>query len=185
MYERSPINIENVSGWRRRSRARGKAAVSERLGCSQRCNRGATAMRKLSCTSGADIGLALLPPSSACHAEGGTGDRFWQTAYVRVHPVLDCRHHQRLLHAITRQVQGSIGQNIRGARSDPLRWTDTPVVQRVRIMTAEKIGALIVMDGERLTGIFTERDALPQSSPALRKHDLIKHLNARVRARFV
>ena len=52
-------------------------------------------------------------------------------------------------------------------------------------MTAEKIGALIVMDGERLTGIFTERDALPQSSPALRKHDLIKHLNARVRARFV
>ena len=28
------------------------------------------------------------------------------------------------------------------------------------MMTAEKIGALIVMDGERLVGIFTERDAL-------------------------
>jgi CBS domain-containing protein len=27
-------------------------------------------------------------------------------------------------------------------------------------MTASKIGALIVMDGERLIGIFTERDAL-------------------------
>jgi CBS domain-containing protein len=27
-------------------------------------------------------------------------------------------------------------------------------------MTAGKIGALIVLDGERLTGIFTERDAL-------------------------
>jgi CBS domain-containing protein len=27
-------------------------------------------------------------------------------------------------------------------------------------MTAEKIGAVIVMDGERLIGIFTERDAL-------------------------
>ena len=27
-------------------------------------------------------------------------------------------------------------------------------------MTAEKIGALMVMDGERLKGIFTERDAL-------------------------
>src|SRR3970282_1532710 len=26
------------------------------------------------------------------------------------------------------------------------------------LVTAEKIGALIVMDGERLTGIFTERD---------------------------
>jgi len=37
---------------------------------------------------------------------------------------------------------------------------NTPVTVCVRAMTAEKIGALIVMDGERLTGIFTERDAL-------------------------
>jgi len=37
---------------------------------------------------------------------------------------------------------------------------DTPVTACVRTMTAEKIGALIVMDGERLIGIFTERDAL-------------------------
>ena len=37
---------------------------------------------------------------------------------------------------------------------------DTPVSTCVRLMTDAKIGALIVMDGERLTGIFTERDAL-------------------------
>jgi len=37
---------------------------------------------------------------------------------------------------------------------------DTLVTECVRKMTAEKIGALIVMDGERLIGIFTERDAL-------------------------
>ena len=37
---------------------------------------------------------------------------------------------------------------------------DTLVTECVRTMTAEKIGALIVMDGERLIGIFTERDAL-------------------------
>ena len=37
---------------------------------------------------------------------------------------------------------------------------DTPVTECVRLMTASKIGALIVMDGERLIGIFTERDAL-------------------------
>ena len=37
---------------------------------------------------------------------------------------------------------------------------DTPVTECVRTMTAEKIGALLVMEGERLTGIFTERDAL-------------------------
>ena len=37
---------------------------------------------------------------------------------------------------------------------------DTPVSECVRLMTASKIGALIVLDGERLIGIFTERDAL-------------------------
>jgi len=37
---------------------------------------------------------------------------------------------------------------------------DTLVTECVRTMNAEKIGALIVMDGETLIGIFTERDAL-------------------------
>jgi Predicted signal-transduction protein containing cAMP-binding and CBS domains len=37
---------------------------------------------------------------------------------------------------------------------------DTLVTECVRIMSAKKIGALIVMDGEKLVGIFTERDAL-------------------------
>jgi CBS domain-containing protein len=37
---------------------------------------------------------------------------------------------------------------------------DCPVTECVRLMTVEKIGALVVMDGGRLTGIFTERDAL-------------------------
>jgi CBS domain-containing protein len=37
---------------------------------------------------------------------------------------------------------------------------DTSVTECVRLMTAEKIGALIVLDGERLIGMFTERDAL-------------------------
>jgi CBS domain-containing protein len=37
---------------------------------------------------------------------------------------------------------------------------DTPVTECVRKMSAEKIGALLIMDGERLIGIFTERDAL-------------------------
>ena len=36
----------------------------------------------------------------------------------------------------------------------------TLVTECVRLMTAGKIGALIVMDGGRLIGIFTERDAL-------------------------
>jgi CBS domain-containing protein len=37
---------------------------------------------------------------------------------------------------------------------------DTLVTECARLMTAGKVGALIVIDGERLIGIFTERDAL-------------------------
>ena len=37
---------------------------------------------------------------------------------------------------------------------------DAQVTECVRLMTTNKIGALVVMDGERLIGIFTERDAL-------------------------
>lgn len=37
---------------------------------------------------------------------------------------------------------------------------DTLVMDCVRKMSAEKIGALVVMQGERLVGIFTERDAM-------------------------
>jgi CBS domain-containing protein len=37
---------------------------------------------------------------------------------------------------------------------------DTPVAECVRTMTTKRIGAMMVMDGESLIGIFTERDAL-------------------------
>jgi CBS domain-containing protein len=38
--------------------------------------------------------------------------------------------------------------------------SDASITECVRLMTAGKIGALIVMDGGQLVGIFTERDAL-------------------------
>jgi len=37
---------------------------------------------------------------------------------------------------------------------------DASVFECVRLMTAKRIGALVVLDREKLTGIFTERDAL-------------------------
>ena len=38
--------------------------------------------------------------------------------------------------------------------------SDTPVIECVRTMTSAKIGALMIIDGGKLVGIFTERDAL-------------------------
>jgi len=49
-----------------------------------------------------------------------------------------------------------------------------PVADAARLMRTHKVGAILVLDGERLAGIFTERDALfrvvaegrdPQSTP--------------------
>ncbi len=37
---------------------------------------------------------------------------------------------------------------------------DTPVIECVRTMAGKKIGALIILEGGKLVGIFTERDAL-------------------------
>jgi CBS domain-containing protein len=37
---------------------------------------------------------------------------------------------------------------------------DTTVAEAARLMKEQRVGALLVLDGERLTGIFTERDAL-------------------------
>jgi CBS domain-containing protein len=37
---------------------------------------------------------------------------------------------------------------------------DTLITECVRLMTAQRIGALVVMDGDKLEGIFTERDGL-------------------------
>jgi len=37
---------------------------------------------------------------------------------------------------------------------------DTPVSECVQLMTKAKIGSLVILDGEKLAGIFTERDAL-------------------------
>jgi len=35
---------------------------------------------------------------------------------------------------------------------------DTPVIEAIRLMACESIGAVLVMDGERLIGILSERD---------------------------
>jgi CBS domain-containing protein len=56
--------------------------------------------------------------------------------------------------------QTPLNKIIEGGKAIHSVTPDTSVTECVRLMTAGKIGALIVMDGGRLVGIFTERDAL-------------------------
>ncbi|MBI3056345.1 MAG: CBS domain-containing protein [Betaproteobacteria bacterium] len=116
-------------------------------------------MKRLSCKSGAGIGLALLSPAALATQEEllMTLGRvptyafvlFVIIVFVAVYFMRSRDKRAAPLSRIfeEREAIHSVGPN-------------TPVTVCVRAMTAEKIGALIVMDGERLIGIFTERDAL-------------------------
>ena len=121
---------------------------------------GGTALKKLLCKSGAGIGFALLSPAVlAVHDDV-------QTLIVGKLPLYGF-----LVFAIIVFV-GVYFMRLRDKRRAPLSRIfgerevvhsvalDTPVAECVRTMSAERIGALIVMDGEKLAGIFTERDAL-------------------------
>ena len=116
-------------------------------------------MRKLFCKSGAAIGLTLLSPAALATLEDLQATIGQVPIYVLI------------LFAIVVSI-AVFFMRLRDKRRAPLGrifgereaihsvGPDTLVAECVRTMAAEKIGALIVMDGERLIGIFTERDAL-------------------------
>jgi CBS domain-containing protein len=116
-------------------------------------------MKKLSYQSGAGIGLALLSPAVLA-----TQEEFLAT-------IGEVPMYAFMLLVIV-VIVAVYFMSIRDKRTTPLdkifseRGTihsvgpGTPVAECVRTMTAKKIGALVVMDGEKLIGIFTERDAL-------------------------
>ena len=119
-------------------------------------------MRKLLYKSGTAIGLALLSPAALAATRDevqtllfGQVQIYVFIAFVIIAAIavyfkkLPEDKHQTPLNRIFGEGKAihSVGP-------------DTPVSECVRLMTASKIGALIVLDGERLIGIFTERDAL-------------------------
>ena len=118
-------------------------------------------MRKLLYKSGTGIGLALL--SSPVLA--ATLDEVQTTIFGQVQMYV-------FIAFVIIVIAGVYFMKSRDKRQTPLNeifekgeaihsvGPDTPVSECVRLMTAGKIGALIVMDGGRLIGIFTERDAL-------------------------
>jgi CBS domain-containing protein len=118
-------------------------------------------MRKLLYKSGIGIGLALL--SSAALA--ATLDEVQTTLFGQMQMYA-------FVAFVIIVIAGIYFMRSRDKRRTPLNrifkegeaihsvGPDTPVTECVRLMTASKIGALIVLEGERLIGIFTERDAL-------------------------
>jgi CBS domain-containing protein len=136
-------------------------ATNEKLGRGQHYNLGATAMRKLLYKSGTGFGLALLSPAVLA----ATLDQEQTALFGQVQMYV-------LIAFVIIVAAGVYFMRSRDKRQTPLNeifkkgeaihsvGPDTLVTECVRLMTASKIGALIVMDGERLIGIFTERDAL-------------------------
>ena len=118
-------------------------------------------MRKLIYKLGSGIGLALL--SSA--APAATQEELLTTLMGQL-------QEYALIAFVIIVIAGVYFMRSRDKRQTPLNkifekgkaihsiGPDTPVTECVRLMTADKIGALIVMEGGRLAGIFTERDAL-------------------------
>lgn len=117
-------------------------------------------MRRLLCGLGTGIGIALL--SSTAHAgeveeaqalvvKGGLY-ALLLILIVTGLLVYFMRLRDKRLAPLTRIIE----------RHDAIHSVGpgTSVAQCVRTMTSEKIGALIVLDREKLVGIFTERDAL-------------------------
>jgi CBS domain-containing protein len=123
--------------------------------------RGATEMRKLVCKSGIGICLALLP-SAACAAtqEELLGMLLGQIQmYVLIVFVVVVIAGVYFMQSRDKR-QTPLNRIFEGSRAIHSIGPDASITECVRLMTAGKIGALMVMDGGRLIGIFTERDAL-------------------------
>ena len=118
-------------------------------------------MRKLLYKSSTGIGLTLLSSASLA----ATQEELLSTLMGQIQMYL-------LIAFVIIVIAGVYFMRSRDKRQTPMNkifdeseaihsvGPDTSVTECVRLMTASKIGALIVMDGKRLIGIFTERDAL-------------------------
>ena len=118
-------------------------------------------MRKLLYKSGAGIALALLSPAVLA----ATLDEVQTTIFGQVQVYV-------IIAFVIIVIAAVYFMKSQDKRQTPLNkifeegeaihsvGPETTVTECVRLMTVSKIGALIVMHGERLIGIFTERDAL-------------------------
>jgi CBS domain-containing protein len=117
-------------------------------------------MRKLYCKSGTVIGFALLPTAAFAAQLEQLQTTFntvvLYTVLLFVIVVAFYAYFMRLSDKRRAPVLRLFGEREAIHSVGP----DSSVAECVRTMSANRIGALIVMEGERLIGIFTERDAL-------------------------
>jgi len=118
-------------------------------------------MRKLLYKSGAGIGLALLSSTAfAATQEELLGMLLGQIQmYVLIAFVIIVIAGVYFMKSRDKH-QTPLNKVFEGGRAIHSVGPDASITECVRLMTAGKIGALMVMDGARLIGIFTERDAL-------------------------
>ncbi len=116
-------------------------------------------MRKLLRKSGIGIGLALFSPAVLATQEElqtTVGEMVFYAFVLFMIVVFVAVYFMR-----SRDKRGTpLGRIFEEREAIHSVGPDTSVAACVRRMATEKIGALIVLDGERLAGIFTERDAL-------------------------
>ena len=116
-------------------------------------------MSKLFCKTGAAVGLALLSPAVLATQEEWLMTLGPVPLYVFIAFVIIV-----FVAVYFMRMRDKREAPVRRILSEPETihsvGPDTSVTECVRTMTTEKVGALIVMNGERLIGIFTERDAL-------------------------
>lgn len=117
-------------------------------------------MRKLRYKAGTGIGFALLSPAVfAASQEEVQAIIFKTSMYAGVAFVIVVAIAVIFMRSQDRR-RAPLSRIFEEREAIHSVGPDTPVANCVRMMTAKKIGALVVMDGEKLIGIFTERDAL-------------------------
>ena len=118
-------------------------------------------MRKLLYKSGIGIGLALVSPAAlAATQEELLGTLLGQIQiYVLIAFVIAVIAGVYFMRSRDRR-QAPLNEIFEGSRTIHSVGPNASITECVRLMTASKVGALMVMDDGRLIGIFTERDAL-------------------------
>ncbi len=117
-------------------------------------------MSKLYRISGTAIGVALIPTAAFAaqleQLQTAFNTMVLYTVFLFVVTVVLYVYFRKLTEKRRTPVDRLLGESEAVHSVGP----DNSVTECVRVMSAYRIGALMVLEGERLIGIFTERDAL-------------------------